>query len=196
MLDAKNIMLHFMAKSGQWEDAHATSIASFFYNLETHQRKDQKNGKKTLLLYQSRVRREWFNALKRGEGFNIELIEDDLLRDYAEEISESIRDSENAARDREVEQVRLYSPVSPGSKLTSSPLFFLILLKPPPCAIHASPTHHVSPYCTRFTIRRYSLPFAITLSPFVPILTAMCFFFSACQLLPRYVPFANCRPVI
>ena len=123
MLDAKNIMLHFMAMSGQWEDAHATSIASFFYNLETHQRKDQKNGKKTLLLYQSRVRREWFDALKRGEGFNIELIEDDLLRDYAEEISESIRDSENAARDREVEQVRLYSPFSPGSKLTSSPLF-------------------------------------------------------------------------
>ena len=64
MLDTKNIMLHFMAKSGQWEDAHATSIASFFYNLETHQRKDQKNGKKTLLLYQSRVRHEWFDALK------------------------------------------------------------------------------------------------------------------------------------
>ena len=80
MLDAKKIMLHIMAKSGQWEDAHATSIASFFYNLETHQRKDQKNGKKTLLLYQSHVCREWFDALKRGEGFNIELIEDDLLR--------------------------------------------------------------------------------------------------------------------
>ena len=112
MLDAKNVMLHFMAKSGQWEDAHATSIASFFYNPETHQRKDQKNGKRTLLLYQSCVHCEWFDALKRGEGFNIELIEEDLLRDYAEEVSEAIRDSENAARDRELEQVRLIFTLS------------------------------------------------------------------------------------
>ena len=71
MLDAKNVMLHFMAKSRQWEDAHTTSIASFFYNLETHQRKDQKNGKRTLLLYQSYVHHKWFNALKQGEGFNM-----------------------------------------------------------------------------------------------------------------------------
>ena len=112
MLDAKNVMLHFMAKSGQWEDAHATSITSFFYNLETHQRKDQKNGKRTLLLYQSCVCREWFNALKQGEGFNIELIEEDLLRDYAEEVSEAIRDSENMARDRELKQVRLVFTLS------------------------------------------------------------------------------------
>ena len=112
MLDAKNVMLHFMAKLHQWEDAHATSIASFFYNLETHQRKDQKNGKRTLLLYLSCVHRKWFNALKQGEGFNIELIEEDLLHDYAEEVSEAIQDSENVAKDRELKQVRLIFTLS------------------------------------------------------------------------------------
>ena len=106
MIDAKNIMLHFMAKSGLWPDAHAASIVAFFFDLEHHQRKDQKNGKPALLLYQSRVRREWFDALKRGEGFNIELIEEELLRACAEEVNENIRDKENAIRDREFEQVR------------------------------------------------------------------------------------------
>ena len=112
MLDAKNVILHFMAKSCQWEDAHATSIASFFYNLETHQRKDQKNGKRTLLLYQSCVHRKWFNALKQGESFNIELIEEDLLHDYAEEVSKAIQDSKNAAKDRELKQVHLIFTLS------------------------------------------------------------------------------------
>ena len=96
MIDGKNIMLHFMAKSGLWPDAHAASTAAFFFELEHHQRKDQKNGKLALLLYQSCVRREWFNALKRGEGFNIELIEEDLLRTCAEEVNENIRDRDNA----------------------------------------------------------------------------------------------------
>ena len=106
MMDAKNVMLHFMAKSGIWEDEHTVALASFYFNLDSHQRKEQKNGKLALLLYQSRVRREWFDALKRDEGFNIALIEEDLLRSLAEEVNNTIQDRENAVRDREVEQVR------------------------------------------------------------------------------------------
>ena len=55
MMDAKNVMMHFMAKSGVWQDEHATSLALFYVNLDCHQRKEQKNGKKALLLYQSCV---------------------------------------------------------------------------------------------------------------------------------------------
>ena len=58
----------------------------------------------------SRVRREWFDALKRGEGFNIALIEEDLLRSYAEEVNDAIRDRDDAIRDRDFEQrVRTHS---------------------------------------------------------------------------------------
>ena len=113
MLDAKNAMLDFMVKSGVWPDAHAASVATFFFNLEHHKRKGQKNGKMALLLYQGRVRREWFDALKRGQGFNIELIEEELLCSCAEEVNDTIRDRENAAcdrdyaiRDKEFDQVR------------------------------------------------------------------------------------------
>jgi hypothetical protein len=110
MLDAKNTMLHFMGKSGNWPAAHAESIAAFFLNLEWHPRRLQTNGKKALMVYQSRVRREWFNVLRHDEGFNIELIEEDLLRSLAEQVNDAIRDRDNAVRDREFEQVLCLSP--------------------------------------------------------------------------------------
>ena len=81
------------------------ALASFYINLDCHQRKEQKNGKLALLLYQSRVRREWFNALKRNEGFNIMLIEEDLLRSLAEVVNDDIQDRKDAIRDRELDQV-------------------------------------------------------------------------------------------
>ena len=106
MLDAKSLMLHFMAKSGVWPVAHAEALATFFVNLEHHPRKSQPNGKKALMLYQSRVRREWFDTLRNSVAFNISLIQDDLLRAYAEEWNEAAWDRDNIARDRELDQVR------------------------------------------------------------------------------------------
>lgn len=99
MLEAKNTMLHFMAQSGLWPTAHAESLAAFFVALELHPRRLMANGKSTLLLYQSRVRREWFHAFERNEGFNIGLISDDLLRNIADEVRDKIWK-------REIDQVR------------------------------------------------------------------------------------------
>lgn len=101
MLDAKGIMLHFMAMSGTWPDEHTMSIVNFFFNLEAHQRKEQKNGNFTLLFYMSCVQHEWFDALKCHKGFNIALIEEDLLHTCVEEVNNNIRDRENAIWDRE-----------------------------------------------------------------------------------------------
>jgi hypothetical protein len=87
MLQAKNTMLHFIAKSGVWPVAHAQSLAAFYVNLELHPRKELPFGEQALMLYQSRVRREWFDAFKREEGFNIAIIQDTLLRSIAEELN-------------------------------------------------------------------------------------------------------------
>ena len=106
MMDAKNIMLHFMAKSGVWQEEHTMCIATFYVNLNCHPRKGQDNGKQALLLYQSRAQREWFDALKGGEGFNLALIQEDLLRSLVEEVNNARQARDNAARDREFEQVR------------------------------------------------------------------------------------------
>ena len=156
MMDAKNVMLHFMAKSGVWQDEHATALATFYINLDYHQRKEQKNGKSALLLYQSRVRREWYDALKRDEGFNIAVIEEDLLRALAEEVNNSIQDRENAVRDREVEQVR-YLGLSNTMRLADqvrSPFFPSSLFR----------TNHALRY--RFCCRTLRSPIAICQLPF------------------------------
>ncbi|KAN0131125.1 hypothetical protein V8E53_011017, partial [Lactarius tabidus] len=36
MMDAKNMMLHFMVKSGLWQNKHTLSIVSFYVNLNCH----------------------------------------------------------------------------------------------------------------------------------------------------------------
>ncbi|KAF8269642.1 hypothetical protein EI94DRAFT_1699338 [Lactarius quietus] len=53
MLDAKNMMLQFMEKSGVWPALHAKAISGFFLNLKLHLRNLLPNGKRALLLYQS-----------------------------------------------------------------------------------------------------------------------------------------------
>ena len=149
MLDAKNLMLHFMAKSGLWPVKHAEALATFFVNLELHPRKSQVNGKKALMLYQSRVRREWFDALKNGVGFNISLIQDDLLRSYAEEFNDAIRDRDNAIRDREIDQVRSPRGSSRGHYADYRPVSSLPRTKHRffPCHLH--PCHlHSPPFAT------------------------------------------------
>jgi hypothetical protein len=120
MLEAKNTMLHFMAQSRVWPTAHAESTAAFFVALELHPRRLQANGKKALLLYQSRVRQEWFSALKRDEGFNIEIIGEDFLRSCAEIVNDQIRE-------KELQQVCVIAPHP-----TPPPLISRSLLLPSP----------------------------------------------------------------
>ncbi|KAI9465205.1 hypothetical protein BJY52DRAFT_1100824, partial [Lactarius psammicola] len=59
MLGSKNAMLHFMAQSGLWPTAHTESLKAFIVALDRHPRRLRANEKRALLLYQSRIRREW-----------------------------------------------------------------------------------------------------------------------------------------
>jgi hypothetical protein len=126
MLGAKNTMLRFIAKSGTWPATHAESMAAFYVNLELHPRVLLPNGKQTLLLYQARVRREWYDAFKREEGFNIELLQDNLLSFMAEEIN-------GLVVAKEIEQVQcppcsplLYQSLTRSSFSPPAPLYFAL----------------------------------------------------------------------
>ena len=115
MLDAKNMMLRFMEKSGLWPAPHAEAIAGFFLNIELHPRKVQPNGKKALLVYQSRVQCEWFSALKRGDGYNIEIIQEEYLHLTADEVNDAVRNRDSMIKDRETaEHVRNPLPLFSG----------------------------------------------------------------------------------
>ena len=97
VMDAKNVMLHFMVKSRVWPDEHAVSVATLYLNLDCHPRKGQKNRKAALILYQSHAHMEWFKALKHGECFNLALIKYNHLCSLAEEVNSTIQDRENTA---------------------------------------------------------------------------------------------------
>ncbi|KAH9019481.1 hypothetical protein EDB85DRAFT_1896623 [Lactarius pseudohatsudake] len=92
LMEAKNSMLHFIAKSGAWPAENAEALAAFFVVLDVHPIRVQANGRKALLLYQSRVRREWFDALGRNEGFNIEIISEDLLQTISDDLNTRIQE--------------------------------------------------------------------------------------------------------
>ncbi|KAI9434806.1 hypothetical protein H4582DRAFT_1818388 [Lactarius indigo] len=105
LMEAKNSMLHFIAKSKAWPPSNAEALAAFFVVLDMHPIRVQTNGRKALLLYQSRVRREWFDALSRNEGFNIEIISEGLLRTISDDLNTRLQE-------RKIDKVRTSAPLS------------------------------------------------------------------------------------
>jgi hypothetical protein len=90
MTMAKNSILQHMTKAN-WPDDHINALANFFVSLDLHEQRLQPNGEEVLLLYQARVRREWHDALKRNDGFNIAIINETLMRHYTDEVWDRIR---------------------------------------------------------------------------------------------------------
>ena len=97
MVTAKNNMIHFMSKSKFWPKLHMECIAKFFVGLETHPVRQTTHGNRIVTAYAGRARREWFDALKRDEGFNLAIINPELMKSVADEIKELSRDEEIAA---------------------------------------------------------------------------------------------------
>jgi hypothetical protein len=78
---AKTILIRQISKC-RWPDKSITSLAQFFMNLEVHQYRQRAFREQALLVYQARVRRDWHDLLKRGDGntFNITLMNETLLQ--------------------------------------------------------------------------------------------------------------------
>ena len=151
MLEAKNTMLHFMDKHN-WPATHTSSLALFYIALELHPLRLRTNGKRALLRYQGEVRVEWFDAFARDEGFNIEIIQEDLLKASVDYVNDRVRESE-------MEQVRVTITSTPEHPLisrlplphlslslslhSSTPLLHCVL---PAMHAHDPPFHHYNPH--------------------------------------------------
>ncbi|KAH9006253.1 hypothetical protein EDB86DRAFT_3070280 [Lactarius hatsudake] len=85
------------------------SLKAFFVALERHPGRSQTNVKEALVVYQSRVRCKWFDALARNESLNIGLIDDDLVRTILGEVHDRIWE-------RKFDQVRTHVAQIPGSR--------------------------------------------------------------------------------
>ncbi|KAF8344405.1 hypothetical protein F5887DRAFT_272669 [Amanita rubescens] len=79
---------HFLenTRSYKWPQRYIDSLSNFFRNIFTHNLRFRNDGERVLLLYASRVRREWHDSLERGEGFNIGIINERLLDAISREV--------------------------------------------------------------------------------------------------------------
>ncbi|KAJ7072471.1 hypothetical protein C8F01DRAFT_920589, partial [Mycena amicta] len=70
-----------------WKKEHVEALTQFFYLVEHHplREEDAEHGAKILLIYQDCVRYEWFQALSTDRSFNIGIMNEDLLKKYADE---------------------------------------------------------------------------------------------------------------
>jgi hypothetical protein len=128
---ARYRMLDFMTRSKVWPTAHIESLAAFFIALERHPLRYHKNGMEALVLYQSRVRQEWF---KSNKGFKIEIIREDFLRSCADLINDQVWEME-------LEEVR--AVVILHRELS-------LMFYPPPLPLLPSHTFPLSPPLSRY----------------------------------------------
>jgi hypothetical protein len=87
---ASNSLLDHIPKA-HWPQENIDSLATFFVNIQCSKLHDRSNGGKVLLTYQARVRREWHDALKRDEGFDIGIINERLMNKIADEVYDNER---------------------------------------------------------------------------------------------------------
>ena len=167
VMDAKNVMLHFMVKSRVWQDEHAVSVATLYLNLNCHPRKGQKNRKAALILYQSHAHMEWFEALKHGECFNLALIKYNYLCSLAE-VNSTIQDRENTAWDRDVNLV--WAPLTKTKHMLMVLFVFSSSLPNPPPLL-------VFPFSSSFAVL-HIMPTPDWISPVHSLLLLCCFFCS------------------
>ncbi|KAG2147225.1 hypothetical protein BD769DRAFT_1345936 [Suillus cothurnatus] len=90
-LRAKNLFLT-QANTAKWPQTHIDALALFFWHLENHSIwNNSELGDLVVLHYASRVRLDWHDRLKWDEGFNIGIINENLLWSINEEIWDRVR---------------------------------------------------------------------------------------------------------
>lgn len=76
---AKNTFIPLLNKY-RWPEKAINGLAQFFTQLEMHPYRQRELGERALVVYQARVRRDWHDRLKQGMGYNIGIINEDLLQ--------------------------------------------------------------------------------------------------------------------
>jgi hypothetical protein len=82
---AKNAFIPLMTKH-RWSEKAVKAFAQLFTMLELHPYRQREFGEKALIVYQARVRREWHDQMKLGTGFNIGVLNEDLLHSIYQEL--------------------------------------------------------------------------------------------------------------
>ena len=82
---AKNALIPLMNKY-EWTDKAIQVFAQFWTQLEVHTFRQWEYREKALLVYQAHIHQEWHDQMKLGKGFNISVMNEDLLHSIYREI--------------------------------------------------------------------------------------------------------------
>ncbi|KAF5373263.1 hypothetical protein D9615_007475 [Tricholomella constricta] len=84
---AQRSFVNYVLKA-DWPEEHAQALVWFFVHLENSAYINRENGKKILLSYQARVRRNWMDVMKQSDGpaFNIAIINNELMETISREL--------------------------------------------------------------------------------------------------------------
>ncbi|THH15555.1 hypothetical protein EUX98_g9446, partial [Antrodiella citrinella] len=83
---AKSAYIESLHKSG-WPATHVQALLTFFINLETHPIRQMGDvGKRAIVVYQARVRRQWHDSLNTEHSFNLATISNELMHSIKDEI--------------------------------------------------------------------------------------------------------------
>jgi len=91
ILFAKNVFLNQIAKS-KWPEHYLQMFTEFYCKLELRPELCQANGhgEKILILYHARARREWFEAIRLDDPFDISVIVEDWMLEARNEMWDSV----------------------------------------------------------------------------------------------------------
>lgn len=85
VMQARVQYLNWLEKS-KWPDEYVQMFAQFFWNLDTHELRGQTGGPSILVRYQAQYRREWHNALRESDPFNLALINETALKNIQSQV--------------------------------------------------------------------------------------------------------------
>ena len=87
---AKILYLEYIKKA-DWPTKHVEAMAAFFVNLEVHPMRRKEHGERIIIEYQAKVRRLWHDKLKRNVGFDISIINNNLMREIYDDVWDRVR---------------------------------------------------------------------------------------------------------
>ena len=95
LLQAKNVFLEYIAKGG-WPVPYLQMFTDFYCKLKLRSelRQPHGHGEKILILYHARARREWFDAARLKNLFDISVIDEDWMVEAHKEMWDNVHTQE------------------------------------------------------------------------------------------------------
>ncbi|KAF9014218.1 hypothetical protein BDQ17DRAFT_1167706, partial [Cyathus striatus] len=84
---AQHTLLWTMMKASEiWDQEVVNAFSDFYSGLDEHQIREEPFGDKAIVEYQAQARREWHDMQLNGEGMNLAMINNTLLKNIQQEI--------------------------------------------------------------------------------------------------------------